>query len=64
LWIEGRLGERGKRGVRSCAVLCAERKEGMGAIKVVVEGRAEHVDRLLYIVNQKLNEAACSLLHL
>jgi hypothetical protein len=45
-------------------VLCAERKEGMGAIKVVVEGRAEHVDRLQYIVNQKLNEAACSLLHL
>jgi hypothetical protein len=28
LWIEGR--------VRSCAVLCAEMKEGMGAIKVVV----------------------------
>jgi hypothetical protein len=39
-------------------------KEGMGAIKVVVEGRAEHVDRLLYSANQKLNEAACSLLHL
>jgi hypothetical protein len=58
LWIEGQTGREG--GVRSCAVLCAVMKVGMGAIKVVVEGRAEHVDRLLYSANQKLNEAACS----